>query len=272
MSTRGIDTGTGRPEDYISRVETNPGLKGNDAGPKMPDLRNVRSEPPPQTKPRRGSFLDTVKEALKPGDIRAGKASQGAWEGQLMESTSSMTTGSHNQQKTTGWHTASSGTQHQHHNHQEDGTKLFDAPLSVPEHHHARARHRSHGVMDHLLGRSRAHDDPSGIIGSRRDRAALGGGSGTNTAKKSTGPPGGLNEDDDGSYTFDVPRGSREDPRRSAVDAVPRASALDMDEGVNHAYSTRHHAKKTSKDTGGTQQSKNAASSSQYLTDSGLYE
>ncbi|KAK7934599.1 hypothetical protein PG985_000094 [Apiospora marii] len=265
MSTRGIDTGTGRPEDYISRVETNTGLKGNDDGPKMPDLRNVRSEPPPQTKPRRGSFLDTVKEALKPGDIRAGKASQGAWEGQLMESTSSMTAGPHKQ--------SSKQTSSNHHHHQEDGTKLFDAPLSVPEHHHARERHRSHGVMDHLLGRSRAHDDPSGIIGSRRDRAALGSSSGTSTAtKKSTGPPGGLNEDDDGSYTFDVPRGSREDPRRSAVDAVPRASALDMDEGMNHAYSTRDHAKGASKDTGGAQQSKNAASSSQYLTDSGLYE
>lgn len=141
-----------------------------------------------------------------------------------MESTSSMT-GRPSKQQTTGWHTASTKQQH----HPEDGAKLFDAPLAVPEHHHAHERHRSHGVMDHLLGRRRAHDDPSGIIGSRRERAAL------NTTK-STGP-GGL-EGDNG-YTFDVPRGSREDPKRSAVDAVPRASALDMDEALNHDFSVR---------------------------------
>lgn len=80
--------------------------------------------------------------------------------------------------------------------------------------------------MDHLLGRRRAHDDPSGIIGSHWERAEL-------STTKSSGP-GILGEDQ--SYTFDVPRGSKEDPKRSAVDAVPRTSALDMDEAMMHEY------------------------------------
>ncbi|KAK8063210.1 hypothetical protein PG996_007862 [Apiospora saccharicola] len=302
MGTRGIDTGTGRPEDYISRVETARGLSDDGGGPKMPDLRNVRSEPPPETKPRRGSFLDTVKDALRPGDIRTGKASPGAWEGQQMESSSPSSSStspkqpsSISQQAKKGWHTVP-GTkhqqQHQHQNYEGDGVKLFETPLSVPEHHHAHERHRSHGVMDHLLGRRRSHDDPSGIIGSRRERAEL-------STTKSTGP-GVLGEDQ--SYTFDVPRGSKEDPKRSAVDAVPRASALDMDEAMSHEFAVSASCDSIAAtldaprgkltwictDLDGTRQtrgsvegtgnrasdprSKNAISSSQYLTDSGLYE
>ncbi|KAK8078746.1 hypothetical protein PG994_002553 [Apiospora phragmitis] len=136
----------------------------------------------------------------------------------------------------------SSGDQQHHHHH----------------HQHTHDRHRSHGVMDHLLGRSRAPDDTSGIIGSRRERASL---SGTQSAG-----PGEILEVDGQSYTFDIPRASKEDPRRSAVDAVPRASALDSEGAVSHEFSTRGAV--TEKDDGRLSKE---SSASRQLTDSGLY-
>ncbi|KAK7959901.1 uncharacterized protein PG986_004755 [Apiospora aurea] len=254
MSTRGSDTGTGRPEDYTSRVERNTSAI-DDGGPKMPDLRNVRSEPPQtwQPKQRRNSMLDTFKDALQPGDIRARKASQGSVEaGPAMGSSPTMSMSDpdkHFRQ-----------TEQKQQQHQMES--LFEAGLHGPDYHHAPSdRHRSHGVMDHVLGRSRAHDDTSGIIGSRRDRAKL-------RSAKSTGPG---EKGDPGGYAFDVPRGSREDPRRSAVDAVPRTSALDAEGAMSHEYSTRSSIGGT-RDKADSQVWKNDKSPSQYLTGSGLYE
>ncbi|KAK8030197.1 hypothetical protein PG993_011488 [Apiospora rasikravindrae] len=259
MSTRGIDTGTGRPEDYTSRVET--GAIDN-GGPKMPDLRNVRSEPAPQAKPRRASFVDTVKDALQPGDVRARKASQGSVEaGPAMGSSPTRMSMSDPDKHFRQQQTDQKQQQHQMEN-------LFESALHGPDYHHTPGRHRSHGVMDHLLGRSRAHDDTSGIIGSRRDRAKL-------SSTKSTGP--GEMEDPEG-YTFDVPRGSKEDPKRSAVDAVPRTSALDTEGAMSHEYSTRGSVIERRASIGGTRDEahrqglKDNKSPSQYLTDSGLYE
>ncbi|KAK8096557.1 hypothetical protein PG999_012501 [Apiospora kogelbergensis] len=223
MTNRGIDTGTGRPEDYISRVETKTDPT-DDGGPKMAGLRSVQSEPPPRVKARRGSLLDTFKDVLKPGDIRAAerqpKPSQGGGgEGGLLgKSTDKI----NNQQ--TGWHTKPQ---------QPNQTgNPFDSALSGPDYHHTPGRHRSHGVMDHLLGRSRDHDDKSGIIGSRSQRADLGASKSGST--KSKGP--GFASDEQ-NYSFETPARSREDPRRSAIDAVPRVSALDSEEAMGHEFS-----------------------------------
>ncbi|KAK8116493.1 uncharacterized protein PG998_004774 [Apiospora kogelbergensis] len=112
----------------------------------------------------------------------------------------------------------------------------FDSALSGPDYHHTPGRHRSHGVMDHLLGRSRDHDDKSGIIGSRSQRADLGATKSGST--KSKGP--GFASDEQ-NYSFETPARSREDPRRSAIDAVPRVSALDSEEAMGHEFSSKKH-------------------------------
>ncbi|KAK8062139.1 hypothetical protein PG997_014236 [Apiospora hydei] len=167
-------------------------------------------------------MLDTFKDALQPGDIRARKASQGSVEaGPAMGSPPRMSMSDPDKHFRQQQPSDQKQQQHQMEN-------LFESALHGPDYHHAPSgRHRSHGVMDHLLGRNRSQDDTSGIIGSRRDRAKL-------SSTKSTGPG---EMGDPSGYSFDVPRGSQEDPRRSAVDAVPRTSALDAEGAMSHEYS-----------------------------------
>ncbi|KAK6858897.1 hypothetical protein PG995_004750 [Apiospora arundinis] len=268
MTNRGIDTGTGRPEDYMSRVETKKSTT-DDGGPKMTELRSVQSEPMPRIKARRGSLLDTFKDVLKPGDIRAAdrqrkmsQASDGGESGPLERSVDNR----NNPQS--GWHTLP---------HQPTSANVFESaqPLPGPDYHHTPGRHRSHGVMDHLLGRSRPHDDASGIIGSRSQRAELGsGGTGTGTSStKSMGPGFGSDEHN---YSFEKPNDSHEDPRRSAVDAVPRVSALDSEEAISHEFSTTRDAsairrRKDKKAGGGAPISNQSTSTVREFVNAGLY-
>lgn len=174
---------------------------------------------PSQTSGRRQSLMDSIKEALKPGDVRAAEQRRMADpdEGPVSRKLESMMPGSnaHEEPDRGGL----SG-------HIKPG--MMEAMMTTGSAASAEprgGRNRSSGFMDHLMGRSRSQDNGSGILGFRSEKEQM---------RRNSGSDDGSDENYRfGQYSTEKARG-----RRGSSD-MPRISAFDTQGPLGHQYSVR---------------------------------
>lgn len=153
--------------------------------------------------------MDSIKEALKPGDVRAAEQRRRADpdEGPVSRALESRMPGSA---------ACEAG------GHIKPG--MMEAMMTGSE--RRGGRNRSSGFLDHLMGRSRSQDDGSGILGFRSEKEQM---------RRNSGSDDGVDENYRfGQYGTEKTRDRR--ASRSSND-VPRISAFDTQGPLGHQYS-----------------------------------
>ena len=154
--------------------------------------------------------MDSIKEALKPGDVRAAEQRRLADpdEGPVSRALESRMPGSE---------------AHEGGGHIKPG--MMEAMMAGSER-RGGGRNRSSGFLNHLMGRSRSQDDGSGILGFRSEKEQM---------RRNSGSDDGVDENYRfGQYGTEKARGRR--GSRSSND-VPRISAFDTQGPLGHQYS-----------------------------------
>lgn len=170
---------------------------------------------PSQTSGRRQSLMDSIKEALKPGDVRAAEQRRMADpdEGPVSRKLESMMPGA---------------GAHEEPNRGPGGhikPGMVEAMMPGSAEPRGGGRNRSSGFMDHLMGRSRSQDNGSGILGFRSEKEHM---------RRNSGSDDGTDENYRfGQYSTEKTRG-----RRGSSD-MPRISAFDTQGPLGHQYSVR---------------------------------
>lgn len=170
--------------------------------------QSIGADLPSQTSGRRLSLMDSIKEALKPGDVRAAEQRRRADpdEGPVSRALESRMPGS---------------DAHEAGGHIKPG--MIEAMMTGSE---RRGRNRSSGFLDHLMGRSRSQDDGSGILGFRSEKEEM---------RRNSGSDDGVDEN----YRFGQYGTEKTRARRGSRSSneVPRISAFDTQGPLGHQYS-----------------------------------